>query len=297
MVKVLSISHKLRLKQTAYSVLSEELTYLRSRPYAEITNVSNADFRGILYHKGKFVVTADQSVSGSQSIHVSQGTTSDANTISALTTPPVGAIAADASYSASVFVPSTNSADWQIALPFRAIDENNMYILRMDNNSIDFIVYADGVPTTLLTTTQTVATDTWHTLAITASADSFQFTYDGSPLSASAIVNNTYSKGSVGFATYGTTDAYVDNVTLQTNLDTYLWNFDSADDYVSRQAAGWKRSGLYDLPSAAASLTISDEQADAKSPLKNILVTVSWNDGIASTASIETYVAQTGISK
>ncbi|PIS41570.1 MAG: hypothetical protein COT25_02370 [Candidatus Kerfeldbacteria bacterium CG08_land_8_20_14_0_20_42_7] len=297
MVKVLSISHKLRLKQTAYSVLSEEITYLRSLPYDQIVDVVDQPFRGILYHKGQFEVTVATSQSSPNAIHASRRLNGDSNTITALTTPPVGPIAANATYAVSFFIPSTNQPNWQFGFPFRAIDENNMYFLKIDENSIDLVLHENSGLSTIYTTPQIISEDTWHIISITGADDIFTITLDGSPVNGSPIVDATFAKGGVGISTFGVTDIYFDNVSLQTSLTTYIWNFDEAANEVGSQPNDWKRSGLYDLPTEEAKLTISDEAADPTSPLKNIYATISWDDGSVKSASIETYVAQTGISK
>lgn len=295
LVSSYSIVRKIKFKQEAYALAAEQLDVHRSLNYGALINQNNKPFGHILYPKGSFIITDDAAQSGTQSILSSghSGTTG----ITAIIIPPIGNFVADGTITSYIRIPSSTPTPWKAGIIFRAQDEQNMYVATISNSTVELLDYTDSVSAVLFTSPQSLNVDTWYKFAVVASSNTFDIFLDDVKLNGSSIVDSSYDVGFMAIATYNGTDAFIDSVSYKSLIDVYSWNFDNVQDLPGNSPLDWIRSSIYSLPNVQTELTISNEEADVSSPLKNVTATVSWNDNSSQSITLETYVAETGITK
>lgn len=291
-----SISRKTRFKQEAYLLTSEELDTLRGLNFGALNNVSDVPFKYILYPRGKFIVQNTSSQSSPNSIQVVQHN-SAVNNITAIALPPIGQIITDGTLTTYISVGSEATSSWDVGFLFRALDENNTYLVTLGDTRVRLSKFVAGVETELFSSPQTLTTDTWYKLEVILTGDQIDVELNDVPLNGSPIVDGSFDDGYFSLAALSNTPASFDTVSYVSPVSTYTWNFDGAENEVDSEAMGWKRATPYSLPSASTSLTISDEETDGSSPLKNIIATINWDDGNTQSVTIETYVSETGVTK
>lgn len=284
-----------REKQLAYTLLIEQMEAWRTRPFDELANQAGGAFENILYHKGQISISDSIFHSGAYSVvNTAEG---PLDIFSTLATPPIGPLVQDGTLEAYFYIPSGTPTPWDASLLFRSQDENNGYVLTLQNTGVSFDKYIDGAKTNLLTHIQSITEDNWHKLSLVASGNSFTINLEDVALAGSPVSDATYTKGStgVGFAT--SNKVYIDDMSYVSALQTYAWNFDDAGNEIGKTPLGWVRGSIYDLTNAQGVVEITDEEEDETSPLKKVTTTLSWGPQLENSISTETYVAQTGITK
>lgn len=290
------IVHKVRLKQDAYLLLSEQLEVLRELPYTNLVDIVDEPFEGILYPKGSFTISTDTAQSGNNSISATRHYNGD-STLTALTTPPIGNMASNGTFTAYFRIPSSQPDPWQLGLLFRAQDERNTYTLTMSNSIMTFNKIVNGTTSTLFSSAQSLGKETWHKLELISSGADFTAKLNDILITPSAVTDTEFTTGYIGLGSFSNTNVYFDSISYDSENNLYSWDFDEVDNEIQKEPLGWKRMSPYTFPSVTTAYTISDEEADDSSPLKNITATLSWNDGSDQSLSLETYVSQTGITK
>jgi type II secretory pathway pseudopilin PulG len=295
LISSFSLTRKIKFKEEAFALVSEQLDIQRSLNFGALIDQTSEPFGHILYPKGSFLITNASAQSGSQSIIARShyGTSG----VTAVIVPPIGNFVADGTVTAYVRIPAGTPTPWKSGIILRAQDEQNMYVTAISNSAVEFIDYTDSVPTVLYTSPQALSTDTWYKLAVIASGNTFDVELNDIQLNGAPITDSSYDIGFMGLSAFDETGALFDTISYVSPLQSYTWNFDDAEEVVDSSPLGWLRSTLYELPDVQSALTISDEESDTSSPLKNITATLSWDDGSSQSITLETYAAETGITK
>ena len=112
------------------------------------------------------------------------------------------------------FKPISGRIDQAAGIIFRFVDSGNYYVLRanaLEGNVILF-KYVGGVRSSVASAPTSISTGQWHSLRVTATADSLLGYVDGRL--AISVRDSTYAQGKVGLWTKADSVTYFDDLVI-----------------------------------------------------------------------------------
>ncbi len=279
------------LRKAEYSIqasnfVREELDTLRTLPFAELLSRTNGSFLGVALTRGPWKVAADGSAPSSPNVLTLTTTQPDLYYETGQAILP-GNYRKDFDVTAKIKVLSSSPNGWRAGIAFRYRDAENNYRFRFSSGGIALTKIYHGSVTTLWSQSATYNTNTWYTLEVIANGSNFTLKKNGSTLT--TVTDTSFTSGNVTLITLSNALVQADDVTMVEGGSTTSWNFDG--DPVGSLPASWQRLAYTDLPSGAATLTISNYLG--QSNIKQCVATVTWSDmGTTRTMSGSTLIAQ-----
>lgn len=262
---LISTSQFLKHKNLAYYLALEEIEILRQKPFSELTNQTNGSFEGVAYNNGNWSVQNHASAPSSPKTYLLN---SPAGKTSIASIP--GFEYTDFTAEVKINVSNSSPANWEVGLLTRYDDDQNYYRIYFDSGNIYLKKMVDGVETTIDSNVKIFSKNSWYTLKVTTSGDTFDVYIDD--VLQFNTTDDAFDKGRLALLGKNSVIANFDDVAI-TTLSTTTWDFDS--DTIGEVATAWQRFGINDLPSGNTKLTIEDDQGEYNS-LKKIIATVEW---------------------
>ncbi len=281
-------NRSLRHTNLAYNLAVEEIEALRSIPFTELTNKTDAPLIEVAHNIGSWTVSAPSSPSSSPNVLelALPGT---------LLTGVTGtAIAPGFDYSnptieAQVKILPDSPSNWKTGFYIRYHDSANYYRVSFTSTVLYVDKIVNGIETTLDSESRLFAENTWHKLKVETSGSTFNVYVDDTLEMTIDDPGNSLNLGRIGLAGLNSTHAYFDDVSI-TGDTTQSWNFDA--DETGDMPSSWKRFGINDLPSGVGKLTIEDDQPGF-STLKNVTVVIEWKENENNrSVQLETMITQ-----
>lgn len=284
----ITLNRTIRAKAQAQFLAQEEIETIRTLPFANLTNRTNAPFIGVNYNLGTSLVKADAAALSSPNVYELLPAASATNNFTSLAILP-GDIYGDFTFETSLKVLSSSPVGWQAGFAFRSNDINNLYRLVFSASQIKLEKMISGATTSLYSNSRTFTANTWYKLKITATGTSLGVYLDDTLLT--TVTDTSLAKGAIALAGLNSAKADFDSLTL-TSGTTSTFNFDSLT--AGKTASGWERFGLYDLSSGTGKLSIENYNGNAD--IKKVTVEIDWLFG-ASTKTINfvTYISNYGL--
>lgn len=281
----IKLNHKIKLKNQALALASEEIETLRKKPFSGLTNRTNADFLDVAYNFGSWQVKTDAAAPSEPNIY-SALPLSDGNEITSLAVLPANT---ENNFTLEAKVRAQPSpAGYAAGLAFRYQDINNYYRFVFYSSAIKLEKKLNGTVTVLFNNTQSFVDNNWYDLKVIASGSDISLYLNNTLL---GTINDTdFSGGCQALLGLNSAVLDFDNVSL-IGQETRTWNFDA--DTPDNIAAGFERFGLNDLPGGEGRLTIEDYSG--KTNIKKVTARVSWQeDGSSKFVQISTIIGQYG---
>lgn len=254
----------------ASSLLQEELDSLRALPFSELLDRTDGNFLGIILNRGDWSVIGPTGDGQNNRLRL-ETAASELYDESGLVALPAN-WQTDFTFSAKIKPLSSSPGGWGTGLVLRYRDAENHYRFRFTSGGLAFDKVQYGTVSTLWTSSATMNTDTWYTLEVVASADSFTLKKDGSTIG--TVNDATFTIGEQGLASFDGAMVEFDDVSLTVDAATTEWNFEVND--TGTYPEDWRRIGWPDLPGGNGTLTIADYESE--STLKQVTATISWEE-------------------
>ncbi len=270
-------------KSLAYALAEEELSSIKTIPFAQLTNVASSTFSNVLYNLGKFAVSVDGASSTPPNIYAVTATGTAVNTITNLRVLPSNS-AAIVSFNLKLRYPINPPTNWATGILFRASDYKNYYRLVIKGTGLELAKSVNGTITVLSTYAFTPTVNTWYAIGVSANGSSITPYVNG--INTGTTTDSSQFRGAVAIIGQNGLMPLFDDISLSTdNTATSTWNFDK--DTVGNDATAFKKLGVYDLPLGRDELTI--ENYLGQNDFKKITVSVYWTDrGIKKGISLST---------
>lgn len=283
-----SFNQHLKFKNLAFNLVSEELEAIRATSYDQLSNRTNSDFIEVIYNIGSWSVQTNATAPSSPNTYmltIPQGTPSG---ITGLATLP-GFEYGNFTYESEIFVKSDSPSGWQAGLLARYHDVNNYYYVYFTATNLYLKEVVNGVETSLDSKIKNFSTDTWYTVKLVATNNSFEVFIDDISELTATDAENSFTQGRLALFGANSTHAYFDDVSV-TTASTITWNFDS--EAVNSIPTSWQRFGINDLPQGNTKLTIEEPEV-GHSDLKKITARVEWQErGNTRNAEASTLITQ-----
>ena len=279
----------------AANYIQEELDTLRSLPFSELLTRTNGNFLGLARQRGPWKVVTVAGDGQNKRLMLATTPTALINETGLAVLP--GNYRADFTLSAKIKVDSGSPANWKAGLAFRYRDPENYYRFRFRDGGYALEKVYHGAVTTLDSDTISCTTSlpsgtcwNWHTLQVTAAANTFVLRHDGSCFkSCTPITDATFTAGDLAVISIDGARISADTVAVTEGATTTDWNFESTAE--NAYPADWQRISYLDLPNGAGALTIENYLSEAT--MKKATATVSWNDsGITRSVTGSTVIGQ-----
>lgn len=280
------VSGLIFMRRTQYEVqaaafLQEELDALRSVPFSTLTTRTNGSFLGIPVQRGSWTA---QTVGGHQAMRLGTAQTAKVEETGLMIVP--GNYRRDFTYSAEVRIDSTSAAGWGGGIVFGYRDAENHYRFRYSSGGAAFEKVVNGTKTTIWSQSVAHSTNTWYTLQVTATSNSFALRRDGVLLTTQA--DTAFTSGDLGIIALNSAQMAYDTVSVIESGVTTSWDFNA--DTAGSVPTAWVRRSYKDLPTGNGTLTIANYLGDAA--IKSATATVTWRDGLFTrTRSAATLIA------
>jgi len=263
----------LRHKNLAYHLAAEEIEAIRNTHFSQLTNRTNADFIEVAYNKGSWAVTSAASAPSSPNVYKLASVAGNPSGLTGLAAVP-GFDYDDFTFETKVRALTGSPANWQVGIYFRYHDKNNYYRASFDSSNLYLDKKAAGAESSLDSKVKTFLPNTWYTLKVVASDNSFEI-YINDILELSATDDDSsFSKGRFALLGMNSVHAQFDDLNI-INGASKLWNFDS--DTVGKVPSQWNRFSLYNLTQGTDKLTIEDNQPGF-SDIKQVTARVEWKE-------------------
>ena len=278
-----------RLRQTssyknlAYALAEEEISAIKTIPFANLTNITSSTFSNVLYNLGNFAVSADTTSSSPPNIYAVTATGTAINTITNLRVLPSNA-AQIISATIKVRYPAIPPANWATGILFRASDYKNYYRLTIKSTGLELAKAVNGVITILSTYPFSPNADTWYTIGVSANNSSITSYVNG--INTGIVIDTELTSGNIAIIAQSGLKPIFDDIALAIdNTATSTWNFDQ--DQTGEEKKEFKKLGVYDFPSGRDELTI--ENYLGQSDFKKITASVYWTErGVKKGISLQT---------
>lgn len=252
----------------AHQIAQQELEVLRNYPYTLLTTTTDGLFKGIFFHKGDVSIVSSTAAFSGNNIANLVSASSTVTTTAHLVLPKNSY--KDAIIEGQLRIFNDSPAIYGGGIIFRALDENNGYLLRLaSSNDIYLDLVQDGNVTNLISQLYTVSTDTWYDLQLTLSGDSIDLDINSLPIFTTS--DSTFSEGYVAFVATDEAHIGVDDVII-TESSATTWDFDTFS--LGKLSDEWQRQGFSDLTNSTGKLTISNYLGSDK--IKEVIATVEW---------------------
>jgi hypothetical protein len=171
-------------------------------------------------------------------------------------------------------VDSSSPAGWGAGLVFGYHDAENHYRFRYTSGGAALEKVVNGTKTTIWTQSVAHSTNTWYTLQVVASSNSFTLKRNGVTLTTQS--DTAFTSGDLGVIALNSTQTAFDSVSVVESTGTSSWDFNA--DTVGSVPTAWVRRSTKDLPTGTGTLTLSNYLGD--STIKSATATVTWKDGL-----------------
>lgn len=273
----------------AAQLAQEQIETLRRVPYSLLVNGTNMPFRYVPFNHGDMAVTQE---SGVPANYLLAPTPSTAAPLPVVRIVP-GDTYTNGTFSTKVYVNAT-STNWAVGLLLQYQDKNNYYFVQLRDTTVRFVKRVGGTETVLYQTPSTQATNTWHTLEVTANGADYTIRLNGLLVTGTPVSDATLGGGAVALAAAPTTYAWFDDVSV-TAAQTRAWDFQNAA-WVGSLPPEWQRVGIEDLPQGDDRLTIETPTSapyNSSPYVKFVTSTVTWTlQGQPRSFSLKTIVSQ-----
>jgi len=258
--------------------IQEALDSARTVPYADLTTRTNGTPLGVAYERGPWgAAVVSGTPSGTKALTMETAQTAIVEETGITFLP--GNWRDDATIQAKVLVPTGAPAGWGAGIAFRYRDPENHYRLRFSSGGIALDKVVRGTRTTVWSNSSTYNTNTWYTIQVAMSGNTFTVHRNGSLLG--TPTDSAFTEGDVGLITLNSARGRFDDVSVTENAVTTTWNFDSTAD--GTLPSDWQRFGPYDMLGGTITETIANYLSSSE--IKQLTVTMSWNDGGGQTRS------------
>lgn len=253
----------------AAAFLQEELESLRIAPFTSLTTRTDGNFLNVPVQRGGWTV---QTVGGHQAMKLATAQTAVVEETGLMIVP--GNAKEDFTFSAEVRIDSSSPAGWGGGLVFGYRDAENHYRFRYRSGGMALDKVVNGVRTTIWSQNVSLSTDTWYTLEVVATSNSFVLKRNGVTLTTQG--DGTFPSGDLGIIALNSAQMAFDTVSVTEGSTTSSRDFNA--DTVGSVPTDWVRRSYKDLPTGTGTLTISDYQGDAT--IKSATAKITWRDGL-----------------
>jgi hypothetical protein len=254
----------------ASNLVREELDALRSLPFAELLARTNGHFLNLPIQRGDWETQAVAGApSGANALALD---TAETAVISETGLLIPGNYRSDFDLTAKVLAQTDSPTGWGAGVAFRYRDAENHYRFRFASGGIALDRVLQGTATTLWSQSAVYSKDTWYTLRVVATGQSFELYRNGTLLT--THVDPTFTKGDLALISLSGAHIHADDVSVTEDAVTTAWDFDA--DAVDVIPSEWERFSYASLPSGDGTLTIAPHLA--QTTISQATVTVTWED-------------------
>lgn len=279
-----SLEHKSSFQSQAAGLLEEELSLLRSLPFADLTARTDTRFLGTLYNNGGWQIKhAADAPSMPNILEFTMAAAPTYKTITDLLALPAP--------ETNNFIFKTKlsrpaSFTGQTGLMFRARDLENNYKILLEPTNLIIERELLGLRTELARDVINFAPNAWYTLEVRTASNTLSARLNDVLIR--EITDTSLTFGRLALVAQNQADVRFDDITL-TGATTSTWNFDT--DTVGVLSAAWKKFGVYDLSEGIDFLTISNYLGQTN--IKQVTTRIDWRENNAtSSVSSTTLITQ-----
>lgn len=263
------------LRRAQYNVqarnfIQEEMDSLRTLAFDDLLTRTDGNFLGVALQRGPWKVT-DMTASGAGRALTLDAAQSALIEETGLAILP-GNYRNDFTFTAKAYADSASPAGWGTGIAFRYRDAENHYRFRFSAGGIALDRVLQGVKTTLWSQSATYTANTWYTLEVVANAQDITIKKNGVTLA--TVEDFSFTKGDLALMALNSAKTSFNDVGVTVGAQTDTWSFES--DALGIYPSAWRRMSYLDLPSGAASLTISDYLSQTS--MKNVSVKINWTE-------------------
>lgn len=279
-----SLERKSSFQSQAASLLEEELSLLRSLPFADLTARTDTRFLGTLYNNGGWrIKNAADAPSAPNILEIATAAAPTYKTITGLLTLPAPNTS-DFTFRTKLSRPANFTG--QMGLIFRARDLENNYKILLEPTNLIIERELMGTKIELSRDVVNFAPDVWYTLEVRAASSTFGALLNDVPIR--EVTDTSLNFGQLALVAQNQTGVRFDNITL-TGATASTWDFDT--DMVGALSTAWKKFGVYDLLSGVDFLTIGNYLGQMS--IKQVTARIDWRENNAtSSVSSTTLIAQ-----